>query len=183
MSAAQVLEVHRLHVLDLTPEAFAPFGQVIKPRRSLGQFIMPDHNPGTSPDEAQLTLHEGIPRLWIMHLAASKPGFVEMARHNRVTQCLGSLGGEPWLFAVAAPTPPDKRPTSTDIAGFRVPGDRILKLHIGTWHAGPHLLTPEASFLNLENMNTRREDFEAAQLDRSCHYDLEEVLSPRPALS
>jgi ureidoglycolate hydrolase len=163
-------DAYQIKLLDLSPEAFAPFGQVITPRRSMGQWIVPDHNPGTSPDEAQLTLHEGIPRLWIMHLKGIGPHFADVARHMHVTQCLGSLGGTEWFFAVAAPTPPGVDPAVADIVGFRIPGDRIVKLHIGTWHAGPHFLVPEALFLNLENMNTRREDFDAVHLPVPCTY-------------
>ncbi|GAC1337267.1 MAG: hypothetical protein NVSMB18_01920 [Acetobacteraceae bacterium] len=155
----------RLH--SLTPERFAPFGQVLEPRVSKGQFILPDHNPGTSPDELQLTLGNGIPRLWIMHMKGARAQFAGMARHRRVTQCLGSLGGTEWLFAVAAA---DAKPELGDIVGFRIPGDRIVKLHLGTWHAGPHFTAPEAMFLNLENMNTRREDFDEVELPSPCHY-------------
>lgn len=157
-----------LHIL--TPERFAPFGQVLEPRASKGQFILPEHNPGTSPDELQLTLGNGIPRLWIMHLTDVRPPFAGMARHKQVTQCLGSLGGTEWLFAVAAP---GAAPELGDIVGFRIPGDRIVKLHLGTWHAGPHFTAPEAMFLNLENMNTRREDFEEVELSAPCVYATE----------
>lgn len=163
---------HLIRVLDLNQENFAPFGQVINPRRVAGQWIVPDHNPGTSQDEAQLTLHQGIPRLWIMHLKDIPLTFENMARHMKVTQCLGSLCGTEWFFAVAAPTGGDARPELADLVGFRIPGDRIVKLHIGTWHAGPHFRESEAKFINLENMNTRREDFEAMDLPKPCTYAL-----------
>lgn len=172
MRGAIVLDTFAIPVRDLTAEAFAPFGQVIAPRRSLGQFVMPDHNPGTSPDEAQLSLHEGIPRLWIMHLAGVM-NFTEIARHMRVTQCLGALGGTQWFLAVASPSASADASgimSPANLTGFRVPGDRIIKLHIGTWHAGPHFPGAEAMFLNLENMNTRREDFDAAALPTPCTY-------------
>ncbi len=165
--------LHLIPVHDLTTENFAPFGQVINPRRALGQWIMPDHNPGTSPDEAQLTLHQGIPRLWIMHLKDIPLTFENMARHMKVTQCLGSLGGVEWLFAVAAPSTSGVRPGVNDVVGFRIPGDRIVKLHIGTWHSGPHFRQSEAQFINLENMNTRREDFETLDLPMPCSYALD----------
>lgn len=164
---SEAVQLHRVTVRPLTHEDFAPFGQVLEPRISKGQFILPDHNPGTSPDELQLTLDQGIPRLWIMQMAGVKPQFSEMARHLKVTQCLGSLGGGEWFFAVAAP---DTQPNLEDVVGFRIPGDRIIKLHFGTWHAGPHPVTAAGLFLNLENMNTRREDFEAVSLPVPCTY-------------
>jgi hypothetical protein len=30
------------------------------------------------------------------------------------------------------------------------PGDRLIKLHVATWHAGPHFVHDECQFVNLE---------------------------------
>jgi hypothetical protein len=46
-------------------------------------------------------LGNGEPRLWIMHLPHVGLGFTRIARHRRVTQCLGSLGGKEWLITGA----------------------------------------------------------------------------------
>jgi len=34
----------------------------------------------------------------------------------------------------------DARPRLEDIVAFRIPGDRVIKLHVATWHAGPHFV-------------------------------------------
>ena len=60
------------------------------------------------------------------------------------------------------------RPKLQDIVGIRVPGDKILKLGIGTWHAGPHFDHEECLFLNLENMDTREQDFHETDLGVTC---------------
>ena len=72
--------------------------------------------------EAKLVLHNGEPRLWIMHLPHVGLGFTRIARHRRVTQCLGSLGGKEWFIGVAPPGElgDDARPRVEDIAAFRV---------------------------------------------------------------
>ena len=57
-----------------------------------------------------------------------------------------------------------------DIAAFRVPGDRLIKLHIATWHAGPHFVHDECLFVNLENLDTNRRDFHAVGLSVECRY-------------
>ena len=73
-----------------------------------------------------------------------------IARHRRVTQCLGSLGGKEWLIGVAPPGDlgDDACPRLEDIVAFRVPGDRLIKLHVATWHAGPHFVHDECLFVN-----------------------------------
>jgi hypothetical protein len=69
---------------------------------------------------------------------------------------LGSLGGKEWLIGVAPPGDlrDDARPRVEDIVAFRVPGDRLIKLHVTTWHAGPHFVHDERLFVNLENTST-----------------------------
>src|SRR4051812_36901707 len=135
------LPVRMLDLQELTPESFAPYGQIITPLRTGGQGAETRYDPETSPREANLVLQNGVPRLWIMHLPHVGLGFTRIARHRRVTQCLGSLGGKEWLIGVAPPgtttrdLDDDARPTLEDIVAFRVPGDRVIKLHVATWHA------------------------------------------------
>ena len=52
-----------------------------------------------------------------------------------------------------------------------IPGDRIIKLHVGTWHAGPHFTHDECLFLNLENTDTNTRDFEDVALPRECRIE------------
>jgi hypothetical protein len=100
------------------------------------------YDPEASTSEAKLVLGNGEPRLWIMRLPHVGLDFTRIARHRRVTQCLGSLGGKEWLISVAPPGDlgDDSRPRIEDIVAFRVPGDRMIKLHVATWHAGPHFV-------------------------------------------
>jgi ureidoglycolate hydrolase len=174
MNDARALPQRMLEVRELTAEAFAPYGQVIAPLRAGGQGAETHHDPETSSDEAKLVLENGEPRLWIMHLPHVGLGFSRIARHRRVTQCLGSLGGKEWLIAVAPPGDlrDEGRPRIEDIVAFRIPGDRIIKLHVATWHAGPHFVHDECQFLNLENFDTNRRDFHAVPLPAECRYRL-----------
>src|SRR3954454_5570351 len=174
MSETGPLSRHMLDIRELTDEAFAPYGQGIAPLRTGGQGAETTYDPEMSPTEARLVLRNGEPRLWIMHLPHVGLGFTRIARHRRVTQCLGSLGGKEWLIAVAPPGGPEDaaRPRVEDIAAFRVPGDRLIKLHVATWHAGPHFLYDECLFVNLENLDTNRRDFHAVPLSVECRYRL-----------
>ena len=174
MNDAATLQRHMLDIRELTPAAFAPYGQVIAPLRTGGQGAETAYDPETAPGEAELVLDNGVPRLWIMHLPHVGLGFRRIARHRRVTQCLGSLGDKEWLIGVAPPGEPrdDARPRLADIVAFRIPGDRIVKLHVATWHAGPHFVHDECLFFNLENLDTNRRDFHAVDLPAECRYRL-----------
>ena len=164
------LPQHHLDLRELTPQAFAPYGQVIAPLRAGGQSAETGYDPEASANEAKLVLGNGEPRLWIMHLPHVGLSFSRIARHRRVTQCLGSLGGKEWLIGVAPPGDhsDEARPRLEDIVAFRVPGDRITKLHVATWHAGPHFVHDECQFVNLENRDTNRRDFHAVSLPAEC---------------
>jgi hypothetical protein len=60
----------------------------------------------TSVEEPKLTLTNGTPRLWIMKLKKRRLVFADMARHRRVSQCLGSMQGKEWFIGVAPPNDP-----------------------------------------------------------------------------
>lgn len=165
---------HVVPARELTDAAFAPFGEIIKPRRGYDQFDTHDlYDPATYTDHVRLIVTNGEPCLRIMHLKDRGLVFTKMGRHRRVTQCLGSLGGKEWFLGFARPgdLSDTAQPALEDVVAFRIPGDRIIKMHIGTWHAGPHFTHDECLFLNLENEDTNRHDFQVADLPRSCRID------------
>lgn len=174
MNDASVAAVRILEVNELTREAFAPYGEVIAALPTGGQGSHNAYDPEHSDREAHLVLGNGVPRLWIMRLPHVGLGFSRIARHRKVTQCLGALGGREWLLGVAPPGDfaDDARPRLDDIVAFRIPGDRLVKLHVGTWHAGPHFVYDECLFFNLENLDTNHRDFHAVPLGIECRYAL-----------
>ena len=159
-SSAATLRQIILPVLELTPDAFAPFGQVIA--ASTDGKVYDD-------EDAQLDLARGTPRFYILSLKHRPLTFQVITRHLQVTQCLASVGGKPWLVAVAPPADPDTvaaRPDPAKITAFRVPGTSGIKLHRSTWHAGPFFDTPQADFFNLELSDTNKIDHHSCRLDR-----------------
>jgi ureidoglycolate lyase len=76
----------------LTPQTFAPFGQVIAPIEDGVMF---------GPNDAQLELSGGTPRFYIMRLPRRGLRFKQITRHREVTQCLAAVGGKSWFIAVA----------------------------------------------------------------------------------
>lgn len=160
---------------ELTDAAFAPYGDIIKPRLSGQQFDRSySYDPGKEATHVKLVMTQGEPTLRIMQQRLRGLVFTHMARHRRVSQCLGSLQGKEWFMAVAAPTDfaDDARPRLEDVTAFRIPGDRIIKLHVGTWHAGPHFTHEECLFLNLENEDTNTRDFQDIRLPQECRIEV-----------
>lgn len=143
-----------------TPEAMAPYGALVEPGI--------DGTPFGEVD-ARLELARGTPRLYIMKLHRKPLHVTAITRHAAVTQCLAAMGGAEWLIALAPPGNPDlpdAEPDPERVEAFRIPGDRAVALHRGTWHAGPYLLDPTVDFLNLELSDTNLVDHHTVRLDR-----------------
>ena len=93
---------------------------------------------------------------WRERLDGRGTVFELLARHDRGTQCLGTIDGLPWLIAVA---PADvTAPRIADISAFRVPADCFVTLARGTWHAGPYFTEARRDFYNLELADTNTAD-------------------------
>ncbi|MEL6221410.1 MAG: ureidoglycolate lyase [Cyanobacteria bacterium J06626_14] len=142
---------------SITAENFEPFGQVI--------FASGDGKAFDQTD-AQLQLNQGTPRFYIMRLHHRGRIFSEITRHEKCTQCLGSLEGKPWLMAVAPPGDA-ARPQPSDIQAFQIPGNCFIKLNVGTWHAGPYFDGEQIDFYNLELSNTNIVDHDTCNLSDS----------------
>jgi ureidoglycolate hydrolase len=150
--------VRDLPARPITQLAFAPFGDLIAP--------IEDGIPFGATD-AKLDLTQGTPRLYIMRLPRKGLVLRQITRHRGVTQCPSALGGKSWLLAVAPPKNFDDlkaEPALEDIAGFLIPGNVAVKLHRGTWHAGPYFEDDEINFLNLELSNTNEVDHQNSYL-------------------
>lgn len=156
-----------LQAAPITPESFAPFGQVI--------FPTPDGAP-YGPEDAQLKLDEGIPRLYLMQLQGKGRRFRAITRHQRCTQCLGALAGADWWMAVAPPGPASE-PDPNTIRAFHIPGNCFIKLHGGTWHAGPLFDAPVVTFYNLELSDTNLTDHQTCDLRSRYHLEFEVLLN------
>ncbi|MGA7324488.1 MAG: ureidoglycolate lyase [Rhodomicrobium sp.] len=149
-----------LKAQELTPEDFGPFGTVIAPEDDGAPF------EGQVP---ALDLSGGTPRFYAMRLPPRGLLVKQITRHVRTTQALASVGGHSWFIAVAPPArlgDPNAEPRIEDIKAFRIPGDKGIILHKGTWHAGPHFEGGSQSFFNLELMDTNVVDHHTCKLTK-----------------
>jgi ureidoglycolate hydrolase len=146
----------------LTIDGFAAYGQIIAP-----QF---DGVAFDGAREATLELSAGTPRLYVMRLARNGVRFGSITRHRVVTQCLGALGGKDWFLAVAPPDENSSTPELAQMRAFHIPGDVLVKLHVGTWHSGPWISHDYADFVNLELVDTNQVDHDTVPLPH--HYEI-----------
>jgi ureidoglycolate hydrolase len=142
----------------LTSLGFAPFGQVAFPEEDGAAF---------GPEDAQLDLSRGTPRFYLMRLRDKHMEFDTITYHEQCTQCLGALGSESWYMAVSQATHDvTQYPVGESIKVFEIPPGVFVKMHAGTWHAGPlwdSAAGPNAmDFYNLELSDTN-------QVDHNCH--------------
>ena len=161
----QFTTLNQLQAAPITPEGFRPFGQVI--------FPSPD-GVSYGPEDAQLCLHNGMPRFYIMRLKERGRRFHTITRHRKCTQCLGSLGGREWLIAVAPPSKADW-PDPNAIRAFQIQGDCFIKLERGTWHAGPYFDGQVVDFYNLELSDTNITDHQTCNLTTAYSLEYEIV--------
>lgn len=139
-----LLTVKQLAAIPITKSNFQPYGELITPSPDGKAF---DHS------DAVLNLQNGVPRFYIMHLERRGRTFDKITRHNRCTQCLGSLNGKEWFMGVCPPSAASK-PDIEHLKAFRIPGNCFIKLEVGTWHAGPYFDHEAVDFYNLELSDT-----------------------------
>ncbi|KAL4189273.1 hypothetical protein AMTRI_Chr08g206160 [Amborella trichopoda] len=95
----------KLKAIEATEISFQEFGQVIEPSPDGQEF---------GPHDAQLELHRGIPRFYIMHVEDRPFRFSQITHHASVTQCLGSIGGQEWYLGVAKASLVDRSEVNDD---------------------------------------------------------------------
>lgn len=161
LSRQQPGSMRQLLPTEATQQALAPYGQLVEPLPNGA-----DEGPG----DAELTLDGGKPRFWVMAVAHREPRVEALARHSRCSQCLASADGKPWWMVLAPPQPELTPPNPAWIRLFRIEPGVILKLHVGTWHAGPYFREPQASFFNLELADTNRSDFTEIALPQPLEF-------------
>ena len=79
---------------------------------------------------------------------------------------IGTLAGQTDAAPLYGPDDLAAMPDPAGIKAFRISGPVGIKLHRGTWHAGPFFTAPEMDFLNLELSDTNEADHVNCHLAR-----------------
>jgi ureidoglycolate lyase len=127
-------------VQELTPESFAPYGEVSQPTAGF-----------------RVELGAGSPSVCHVRANARPMTLRFLARHTSSTQVYSPIGGHASVLVVAPPceTGDDSGlPDPRRIAAFRLDGSCAVNLHRGTWHRTPMPTGDHADFLVVDREGT-----------------------------
>jgi len=149
MAGDQLLRGERaLALRPLTPEAFAPYGDVVTSTGRDGRSV----NAGTSVrvemPEPDVLAHDGKPSLSVFRATAVRLPFEvrELERHRLGSQTFLPLGGTPFVVVVALG---GDAPDTDTLAAFVIDGGRGITFRRGTWHH-PLLALADGDFAVIE---------------------------------
>ena len=157
------MSMESLTALSLYECGFEQFGTAILP--------VDDMTPHSSSD-AELRFNGANLRYYVMRLRRRPAVLGSMTRHRHATQCLGSADAQPWWLAVASSELQAEQLDQTTVQLVKVQPGEAVKLHQGTWHAGPFFLTPTALFFNLELSDTNLTDHNSQPLQAQLKLEL-----------
>ncbi len=148
----------KIPIAALTPDSFAPFGQIIG--APLGE---PDFRQSHIASWRLSFDSAGPIELMFSRYMHQPMRFGQLERHFDVTQSFIALGGAGSVMVVAAPNPADDEesamPQTSDIRAFYVDGARGIMLWRRTWHALTRFPTapPGADFALITDTKTQQE--------------------------
>jgi len=141
-----------LRLEPLTPEAFAPFGDVVESPARGGRISLDETlracDGATMP---KLAFNNAEPHA--LPLTAT-----QMERHNRTSQCFVPLDVSRWVLLVAPDL--DGAPDASALRAFVATGDQAVNYHLGAWHHPLRVLDRAGRFAVLMWSTGRREDDE-----------------------
>lgn len=154
MMAHQEGALPRVAARPLTPDAFAPFGDVLA-HRGAGRRT-------AFPGALQATAASPRPALWVSRVTVAQhlPLRVEqMERHRHAAQSFVPLHAGRWLVLVA-PDAPDGSPDPAGALAFLAGSAVGVCYRPGTWHGSLAVLDTPAEFLVLKSDTGHPDDDE-----------------------
>jgi ureidoglycolate lyase len=141
---------HYVTAEPLTPEAFAPYGQVIGAEQVLLEVR----------GQEELTLD-------VLHYERRPFVIDHLNRHHHASQALVPLNGRPACIVVGAKELTFQTEADLDqLRAFILDGSRGMNLAIGTWHEGPWPLLEDLDLVNVQGRHVLENDNEVAHIGR-----------------
>lgn len=176
--------LRRLRVERLTPEAFAPFGEVVGPaprpavtNRDLIALILIRIEHPVAPDRlddvdvldywAPVGAISQEPMKFGFMAPCERPWNVDwFERHLNGTQSFLPLGGQSMIVLAPPNDPFDSAaaPRIEDARAFLLDGTRGINLRLGTWHWTPFPVTPGVAFAILVRQDAAADDLNLIDL-------------------
>ena len=168
------IERRILEAKPATPEALAPYGQILGAGTGAGTGVG-DFYEGTvaiskpvdfkSDDDTELTFATLQPRKFEIKY---------LERHFKHTQTFIPLGGKPFVAVFGAPTE-GEMPDINSLEAFRFDGQAGFAMHIGTWHEFPFAIEADTNIVvilrhetmrNLSTENVKNDEAQGPDLDK-----------------
>ena len=169
------IERRTLEVKPATPEALAPYGQVLGSGTDTpvgvsdfyeGKVTVSAPVDFKSDEDTCLTLATLQPRTFELK-------YIE--RHFKHTQTFIPLGGKPFVAVFGAPTDTDT-PDFDTLEAFRFDGSAGFTMHIGTWHEFPFAVEPDTDVVViLRNETTNDLSSENVENNEAHGPDLDKI--------
>ncbi len=170
-----------------TPEALAPYGQVIGHDPSVAPMPIDFYDGAAKVRRVVDFRAEGVIEMPVVTLQRRPLEVRWMERHFKHTQAFVSLGAKPFVACFA---PPNDRelPDLDRVEAFLFDGSAGFMMHIGTWHEFPFALVDDTVLMviltkaatdGLVRDNVIQDEAQGEDLDKK---DLEARLGVRLAL-
>ena len=156
--------VREIKIEPLTPEAFAPFGELISAKDRPPDFQGESGTQGWAID-----FRSGTPLVMLLKTPYQGLRVTKLERHFNVTQSFLPLGGSPAVVAVAPAGNGDRTslPGPERVRAFLLDGTVGYALARGTWHSLDRLpLYPPATQWVIITDRETQEDLTAAYAGR-----------------
>ncbi|NKB44212.1 MAG: ureidoglycolate hydrolase [Alphaproteobacteria bacterium] len=168
------LERRILEAKPATPEALAPYGQILGPGSGASVGVSDFYEGAVavsapvdfkSDDDTSISLATLQPRRFEIKY---------LERHFKHTQTFIPLGGKPFVAVFGAPTE-GEMPDIDNLEAFRFDGQAGFTMHIGTWHEFPFAVEPETNLVvilrnettsNLSSENVKDDEAHGPDLDK-----------------
>jgi len=167
------LERRILEAKPATPEALAPYGQILGAGTGASVGVSDFYEGAVavskpvnfkSDDDTELSLATLQPRTFEIKY---------LERHFKHTQTFIPLGGKPFVAVFGAPTD-GEMPDIDNLEAFRFDGQAGFTMHIGTWHEFPFALETDTNMVViLRNETTRNLSSENVKNDEAHGPDLD----------
>lgn len=155
----------KIQASPLTPEAFAPWGQVLMSNGSPTQRDEYAASTDNLRDRAKLNIT-------FMRVAARAPQVKAIERHPHSMQLFVPMNGARYL-AVVCPGLPDGGPDIANLSAFVADGGQAVNYDAGAWHGPLCVLDRPGDFTMIRHDDGGPEDTELVNLD-----EMIEVLLP-----
>ncbi|MGB1876088.1 MAG: ureidoglycolate lyase [Rhodospirillaceae bacterium] len=168
------LERRVLQAKLATPEALAPYGQVLGTGTSAPAGVSDFYEGAVAVSKPVNFISDDDTELSLATLQPRKFEIKYLERHFKHTQTFIPLGGKPFVAVFGAPTDGDM-PDIDTLEAFRFDGQSGFTMHIGTWHEFPFAIEPETNLVvilrsettrNLASENVKNDEAHGPDLDK-----------------